>query len=151
MSRFASRPVLLNLLTIAITVVLVAIVLVVGRVGIQPPVELVIGQPSPQDYIAPRSIEVPDEIKTEEQRVFEENNVPAIYARDTSLENRNSVQALFDQIRKVAPTVVTPSEVPTTTEPPPDQTEPPVDGETTTVPPEDPGPTTSSTSSTTST
>jgi cyclic-di-AMP phosphodiesterase PgpH len=151
MSRFASRPVLLNLLTIAVTVVLVAIVLVVGRVGIQPPVELVVGQPSPQDYIAPRSIEVPDEAKTEEQRVFEENNVPAIYARDTSLENRNSVQALFDQIRKVAPTVTIPAEVTTTTEPPPDQADAPVDGETTTVPPENPDLTTSSTSSTTST
>ncbi len=152
MSRFATRPVLLNLLTIAVTVVLVAIVLVVGRVGIEPTVDLVVGQPSPQDFVAPRSIEVADEVETEKERVLAENNVRAVYARDESVETRNSVQALFDQIRKVAPTVVIPPDVTTTTTvPPPDQGEAPVDGGTTTTMPADTVSTSTSSTTTTTT
>ncbi len=61
MSFFRRYAIPLNLLVIAVTMVFVGASLVVGRAAAAPPVDIAAGLPSPEDYIATRTIEITDE------------------------------------------------------------------------------------------
>ncbi|MCH8986494.1 MAG: hypothetical protein IIB04_07780, partial [Acidobacteria bacterium] len=129
MNRIATRPVLLNLLTVAVTVVVVSLVLVAGRGGVEPIVELVVGQPSPQEFVATSFVEITDKAETDAQRVLARINTKSVFARSAIVESAQqvSVDALFDEIETVAPDIVFPPDVTTTT------TEPPAEEATTTA------------------
>jgi putative nucleotidyltransferase with HDIG domain len=124
-------PVILNLLVIAVTVVFVALALVVGRAQAEEAPVIRVRQVSPQDFVAPRFISIPDTVATEEARADAEAGVPTEYAIDPLASNsaKNTARAFFQAIRDNAfipinelppppPEPVEPIEPPTPTTPP---------------------------------
>jgi putative nucleotidyltransferase with HDIG domain len=144
MSYMRRFPVILNLLVIAVTVVFVALALVVGRAQAEEAPVLRVGQPSPQDFVAPRFISIEDTAATEAARALAAASVQTKFSIDPLASNtaKNTVRAFFQAIRDAAfipinelppppPDPVEPIDPPTPTAPPPTIAPPP-----TTAPPE---------------
>ena len=131
----------LNVLTIAVAVVFVAMALVVGRSPVEDPIELSLGQPSPQTFVATQRVEIPDDAATQAERARARANVPVVYedipGKDAEIR-QDILGFLFEVERNafvlppaVTPTTIDPSIVPPSSTLPPETTEAP--GTTTTV------------------
>ena len=97
MTLLRRNPAILSLLVIAVTIVLVAVALIVGRsTGEEPPV-LVVGQPSPQQFIATETISVEDAAATEQARTSAYNAVETIVVLDPGVDIAvaNNIRTLF--------------------------------------------------------
>jgi len=97
MTLLRRNPAVLSLLVIAVTIVLVAVALIVGRsTGEDPPV-LVVGQPSPQQFIATETISVEDAAATEQARTSAYNSVETIVVLDPGVDIAvaNNIRTLF--------------------------------------------------------
>lgn len=104
MSFFRRYAIPLNLLVIAVTIVFVGASLVVGRAAAAEPVEIAAGLPSPEDYIATRTIEIIDEDATTEAREAARRNTPRVYSinPEVALRVRNDIAAFFENLEKLA-------------------------------------------------
>ena len=104
MSFFKRHPVPVNLLVIAITMVFVGAALVVGRGGGEPVIQISAGEPSPQDFIATRTIEVSDPAETEAQRQLARNQVKSVWDIDTSVTRdvRQNIALFFSELKNLA-------------------------------------------------
>jgi putative nucleotidyltransferase with HDIG domain len=127
----------INTLILAGTMLVVAAILVVGRdSGVEVPEGLVVGEPSPQDFVANQTTDpIVDEDATEQARQEARANTPTAYSNDndaTITVNRN-VNTFFLDLKAGA------------------IGEPVIEEPTTTVPPDTTTPTTSVDESTTST
>ncbi len=97
MTELRRNPAILSLLVIAVTIVLVAVALIVGRsTGEEPPV-LVVGQPSPQQFIATETISVEDAAATDQQRTSAYNSIETIVVLDPGVDIAvaNNIRTLF--------------------------------------------------------
>jgi putative nucleotidyltransferase with HDIG domain len=103
-SFFKRHPVPVNLLVIAITMVFVGAALVVGRGGGEPVIQISVGEPSPQDFIATRTIEVSDPAETEAQRQLARNQVKSVWDIDTSVTRdvRQNIALFFSELKNLA-------------------------------------------------
>jgi cyclic-di-AMP phosphodiesterase PgpH len=124
------NAVMLNLLVIALTVVFVAMALIVGRAQAAESLDLSVGDPSPETFLAPFFFTVEDEAATADARDEASFNVPndAFWVRDTTVETevRNEVNSFFETIDltaripeselPVAPTTEVPEATTTTVE-----------------------------------
>ncbi len=104
MSFFKRHPVPVNLLVIAITMIFVGAALVVGRGGGEPVIQINVGEPSPQDFIATRTIEVSDPAATEEQRQLARNQVKPVWDIDPAVTRkvRNNIATFFSKLKTEA-------------------------------------------------
>jgi len=133
----------INVGILALTIVVVAVILVVGRSGTTTsvPPDLAIGSPSPQTFVADRSTgSIEDVAATEEVRTSAEDEVDDVFSENNSatLAVLDDIDAFYQDLKVGAfdeplPTTTTTTEAPTTT----------------TTQPGDESTTTSSTSSTT--
>ncbi len=125
----------LNVLTIAVAVVFVAMALVVGRSPAEEPIELTLGQPSPQTFVATQRVEIPDEAATQAERARARANVPVVYEQipGKDAEVRSDVLGFLFEVESnafvvppaVTPTTIDPSIVPPSSTLPPETTEAP--------------------------
>jgi putative nucleotidyltransferase with HDIG domain len=102
MSFLDRRPLITNLLIIAITVVFVGVTLVIGRPAAAPATVLAPGDPAPETYFAPRGLQVGDADATEDERELAANNVRAIYETDPLVRSRveGKIVDLFREVRQ---------------------------------------------------
>jgi len=109
-SFFKRHSLPVNLLVISITIVFVGAALVVGRGGGEPLIQINVGDPSPQDFVANRTIEIPDQAATETQRQLARNNVKAEWTIDPGVtrEVRNNIALFFSDLESLA--TLTPDE-----------------------------------------
>jgi putative nucleotidyltransferase with HDIG domain len=114
-----------SLAILALTVLIASGILIFGyeRITEVPP-QIAVGEPSPQDFIANRTTsEIPDPVKTENERLLAENNVPAPYNinQTTSQSVINDISVFFSDLADGAflpaplPTTTTTIDVTTTT------------------------------------
>ncbi len=101
------RDALINAGILAITMLLVSLVLVVGTdTGVEaPPEDLAVGQPSPEDFIAPRSTDpIVDQDATDDARVAAANSVETVYTNDNeaTLSVIREVNTFFDDLSEGA-------------------------------------------------
>jgi len=103
-SIFRRYAIPLNLLVIAVTVVFVGAALVVGRAVAAPTVEIAPGLTSPEDYIAPRPIDIVDETATQIEREAEAFAVQTKYSVNPDImpRVRNEISAFFEDLRRLA-------------------------------------------------
>ncbi len=101
MSRFIKRPILVNGLVIAMTIVLVGITLTVGRAEAEPAIDLAIGDPAPETYRANAFVQVLDETATAAARERAANQVPAVYRIDPLVRSRveGQIRQFFNDVR----------------------------------------------------
>lgn len=127
-----------RVLILALTMVVVSLVLVLGRATAEPPIQLVVGQPSPETFMATEQIEVEDEAATEFQREVARNSVAAQYrtAPEADISVRSEIALFFSRAR-AASEPIPPEEpviIPSTTTPEPSTTTSvPAEGEETTT------------------
>jgi putative nucleotidyltransferase with HDIG domain len=132
-----NRDALINVAILSVTMILVSIIVVIGRdTGVEAPPELVIGQPSPQTFIAPRSTEpIVDEDATEEQRQAERQKVPTVFTPDNqaTITVITEVNSFFSDLSDGAidESLIPPEESSTTSTTVPETTSSTTPGETT--------------------
>jgi len=130
-----TRKAIINTVILALTMVIVAAVLVVGTdSGAEVPPELAVGQLAPQTFIANRSTDpIEDTDTTDQLRETARNNVDAVYSsdNDATLSVIRNVNAFFNDLRAGAIGDAPPAT--TTTEPPETTTPSTQPGETTTT------------------
>ncbi|MEA2002326.1 MAG: HDIG domain-containing protein [Actinomycetota bacterium] len=104
MSFFRRYAIPLNVLVIAVTMVFVGAALLVGRAVAAPTVEIAPGLTSPEDYIAPRPIDIVDEAATETKREAEALAVQTEYSVNPDImpRVRNELSAFFEDLRRLA-------------------------------------------------
>ena len=104
MNFFRRYAIPLNILVILVTIVFVGTALVVGRAVAAPIVDVSVGSPSPEDYIATRTISVVDEAATAaaEQRAFD--NVPSEWRIDDTVITgvRSRISAFFEDLARLS-------------------------------------------------
>ena len=129
-----TRKAIINTVLLALTMVIVAAILVVGTdTGAEVPPELAVGQLAPQTFIANRSTDpIEDTDTTDQLRESARNNVEAVYSSDNeaTLSVIRNVNAFFNDLRSGSV-----GDVPatTTTLPPETTTSTTQPGETTTT------------------
>ncbi len=101
-----NRSALINTGILFITVMLVSVILAAGRdTGESIPIELAVGQPSPETFIASRSTDpIVDEDATEAQRDVARRSVETVYTddNDATLTVIREVNSFFVDLRDVA-------------------------------------------------
>ncbi len=104
MSFFRRHPVPVNLLVISVTIVFVGAALVVGRGGGEPLIQINVGDPSPQDFIANRTVSISDPEATEAAEELARNNVESQFSIDVSVRStvNASIVTFFDDLRSLA-------------------------------------------------
>jgi putative nucleotidyltransferase with HDIG domain len=144
MTNIAERyKVWLNVLTIAVAVVFVAGALVFGRSPREAPIELNVGQTSPQTFVATQRVEIEDEAATATERSRARLNVPVVYEliRGKNSEISNDILTFLFEVESnafevppaVTPTTLDPSIVPPQSTLPPETTAAPEDTTTSVV------------------
>lgn len=133
-----NRAALINSGVLLVTAMLVSVILAVGRdTGGTVPVELAIGQPSPQNFIASRSSDPIEDVEaTEAARELARQSVETVYTKDndTTLTVTREVNSFFEDLKDVAideTLIPTPEEPSTTTSSAPETTSSTEPGETT--------------------
>jgi putative nucleotidyltransferase with HDIG domain len=111
MNFFRRYAIPLNVLVILVTIVFVGTALVVGREVAAQAVTVTVGEPSPQDFTANRTITVLDEVETARLRQLEYDNTPSEYSIDTSVFNgvRTNIRAFYEDLADLA--YLTPDEL----------------------------------------
>ena len=130
-----TRKAIINTVILALTMVIVAAILVVGTdTGTEVPPELAVGKPAPQDFVANRSTEpIEDTETTEQRREAARRNVEAVYSsdNDATLSVIRNVNTFFTDLRAGA--IGDAPATTTTTQPPETTTSSTEAGETTTT------------------
>jgi cyclic-di-AMP phosphodiesterase PgpH len=130
-----TRKAIINTVILALTMVIVAAILVVGTdTGAEVPPHLAVGQPSPQDFVADRSTDPIEDIdETNRLRQLARDNVEVQYTvdNDATLSVVRNVNTFFTDLREGAVGV---APVTTTTLPPETTTSVTEPGSSTTVP-----------------
>ncbi|MDJ0664767.1 MAG: HDIG domain-containing protein [Acidimicrobiia bacterium] len=104
MSFFRRYAMPLNILVILVTIVFVGASLVVGRAVAAPTVTVEAGLSSPDQYIATRTINVPDDAATEEARQRAYDNEPSVFSVDETIiiGVRTNISAFFEDLAELA-------------------------------------------------
>lgn len=104
MSFYKRFAIPLNLLVIAVTIVFVAMALVVGRAEGAPVVTLTVGDPSPQDYQATRTVTVDNEAATAREKELARIQVPTQYKIDPAVKTnvRGAISGFFSNLRDLS-------------------------------------------------
>ncbi len=123
------RPGTIRTMVLAVTIVFTALALLVGRGEAASVAEPVVGEPSPQTFVATAPISIIDSAATEARRAEARNNVQTLYTEDVQATSavfadlrlffqRTRAASLPDPIittTTVAPPTTTTTEPPTTT------------------------------------
>ena len=104
MNFFRRYAIPLNILVILVTIVFVGASLVVGRAVAAPTVSVEAGLSSPEQYIATRTINVPNEAATEEARQRAYDNEPSVWSIDETVITgvRTRLSLFFEDLADLA-------------------------------------------------
>lgn len=104
MNFFRRYAIPLNILVILVTIVFVGASLVVGRAVAAPTVTVATGSQSPEQYIATRTINVPDDAATERERQLAYDNEPSRYSIDETVITgvRTNISRFFEDLADLA-------------------------------------------------
>ena len=104
MNFFRRYAIPLNLLVIAVTIVFVGASLVVGRAVAAPAVEIAAGLPSPEDYIATRTVDIVDVEATEAEKESARLTTPVKYSINTTVLGgvRSRISLFFEDLGNLA-------------------------------------------------
>ncbi|MEN8114386.1 MAG: HDIG domain-containing metalloprotein [Actinomycetota bacterium] len=101
-----NRTALINTGILAITIILVSAIVTFGRdTGGEVPIELAIGQPSPQDFIADRSTDPIEDVEaTDLERQKASASIETQYTRDNEAELavKRTIASFFAEVRRTA-------------------------------------------------
>jgi len=99
--RLARHPALLNVTIIAVTIVLVAATLTLGRADAEPAIQLAVGDAAPETYTASAFVEVLDGAATQAARERAALQVPSEFKIDTLARSRveGQIREFFNDVR----------------------------------------------------